>query len=77
MSNRPPQQINIIVSMYLGYAAMMVCRQMVTFLSPAMLADETLELTKTNIGDFAAYGTLGALVGKIIWGPPTPGTDFN
>lgn len=69
MSNRPPQQINIIVSMYLGYAAMMVCRQMVTILSPAMLADETLELTKTNIGDFAAYGTLGALVGKIIWGP--------
>ncbi len=69
MPNRPPQQINIIVSMYLGYAAMMVCRQMVTILSPAMLADETLELTKTNIGDFAAYGTLGALVGKIIWGP--------
>lgn len=61
--------MNIIVSMYLGYAAMMVCRQMVTILSPAMLADETLELTKTNIGDFAAYGTLGALVGKIIWGP--------
>jgi sugar phosphate permease len=69
MSKRPPQQINILVSMYLGYAAMMVCRQMVTILSPAMLADETLELTKTNIGDFAAYGTLGALVGKIIWGP--------
>ena len=69
MSNRPAQQMNIIVSMYLGYAAMMVCRQMVTILSPAMLADETLELTKTNIGDFAAYGTIGALVGKIIWGP--------
>jgi len=28
-----------------------------------------LGLTKTNIGDFAAYGTLGALVGKLIWGP--------
>jgi sugar phosphate permease len=69
MSNRPPQQMNIIVSMYLGYAAMMVCRQMVTILSPAMLADESLGLTKTNLGDFAAYGTLGALVGKIIWGP--------
>jgi sugar phosphate permease len=69
MSNRPPQQMNIIVSMYLGYAAMMVCRQMVTILSPAMLADESLGLTKTNLGDFAAYGTLGALVGKLIWGP--------
>ena len=57
--------------MYIGYAAMMVCRQMVTILSPAMLADPTLDLTKTNIGDFFAYGTLGALVGKIIWGPLT------
>ncbi len=55
--------------MYLGYAAMMICRQMITILSPALLADEALGLTKTNIGDFAAYGTLGALVGKLIWGP--------
>jgi sugar phosphate permease len=69
MSNRTAQQTKIIISMYLGYAAMMICRQMVTILSPALLADETLNLTKTNIGDFAAYGTLGALVGKLIWGP--------
>ncbi len=69
MSTRPPQQINIIVTMYLGYAAMMICRQMITILSPALLADETLGLTKTNIGDFAAFGTIGALVGKLIWGP--------
>ncbi|MDX2368261.1 MAG: MFS transporter [Colwellia sp.] len=69
MSKRPPQQLNILVSMYLGYAAMMICRQMVTILSPALLADESLGLTKTNLGDFAAYGTLGALVGKLIWGP--------
>lgn len=55
--------------MYLGYAAMMICRQMVTILSPALLADDALGLTKTNLGDFAAYGTLGALVGKLIWGP--------
>jgi len=61
--------MNIIISMYLGYAAMMICRQMVTILSPALLGDETLALTKTNLGDFAAYGTLGALVGKLIWGP--------
>ncbi|GAW96405.1 MULTISPECIES: MFS transporter [Colwellia] len=69
MSNRTRQQINIIVAMYLGYAAMMICRQMVTILSPALLADETLALSKTNLGDFAAYGTLGALIGKLIWGP--------
>ena len=66
MSTRPPQQLNIIITMYLGYAAMMICRQMITILSPAMLADDSLGLTKTHIGDFAAYGTLGALVGKLI-----------
>jgi OPA family sugar phosphate sensor protein UhpC-like MFS transporter len=69
MSIRPPKQLNIIIAMYLGYAAMMICRQMITILSPAMLADDALGLTKTNLGDFAAYGTLGALVGKLIWGP--------
>ncbi len=57
--------------MYLGYGAMMVCRQMITILGPAMLADDSLGLTKTNLGDFAAYGTIGALVGKLIWGPLT------
>ena len=69
MSNRPSQQLRVILAMYLGYAAMMICRQMVTILSPALLADESLGLTKTHLGDFAAYGTLGALFGKIIWGP--------
>ena len=71
MSTHLRAQVKIILTMYIGYAAMMVCRQMVTILSPAMLADPTLDLTKTNIGDFLAYGTIGALVGKIIWGPLT------
>ncbi len=69
MFNKIPQQFTMLIAMYLGYAAMMISRQMVTILSPAMLADETLALTKTNLGDFAAYGTLGALVGKLLWGP--------
>lgn len=69
MSNRTTRQIHILVTMYLGYAAMMICRQIVTILSPALLADEALGLSKTNLGDFAAYGTLGALAGKLIWGP--------
>ena len=47
----------------------MVCRHINTILSPAMLADESLQITKTDIGDIAAYGTIGALVGKLIWGP--------
>ncbi len=68
-SDQFKQQLKILASMYVGYGAMMVCRQMVTILSPAMLADESLGLTKTQIGDFLAYGTIGALIGKLIWGP--------
>ncbi len=71
MSTHFRTQLKILVTMYIGYGAMMICRQMVTILSPAMLADPTLGLTKTHIGDFLAYGTIGALVGKIIWGPLT------
>jgi len=67
--DRTRRQWIVLGSMYAGYGAMMVCRQMVTILSPAMLADPSLGLTKTNLGDFAAYGTIGALVGKLIWGP--------
>jgi len=69
MKEKTRLQLTMLGCMYLGYGAMMVCRQMVTILSPALLADETLGLTKTNIGDFLAYGTIGALVGKLIWGP--------
>lgn len=57
--------------MYIGYGALMLLRQIITILGPALLADESLGLTKTNLGDFGAYGTIGALVGKIIWGPLT------
>jgi sugar phosphate permease len=63
------RRLIVLGSMYAGYGAMMVCRQMVTILSPAMLADPALHLTNTNIGDFAAYGTIGALAGKLVWGP--------
>ncbi|WP_371378996.1 MFS transporter [Thalassotalea aquiviva] len=62
-------QWKLLIAMYLGYGAMMICRQMLTIVSPALLADPSLGLSKTDIGDFAAFGTLGALVGKIVWGP--------
>lgn len=63
------QQIAILGSMYVGYGAMMVSRQMVTILSPALLADKDLNFTVKHTGDILAYGTVGAMVGKLIWGP--------
>jgi OPA family sugar phosphate sensor protein UhpC-like MFS transporter len=69
ISKRSQLQIQILLSMYFAYGAMMVCQHMITILGPAMLADESLGLTKTNLGDIVGYGAIGALVGKLIWGP--------
>jgi sugar phosphate permease len=61
--------MTILGSMYLGYGAMMVCRQMVTILSVAIQEDPALSVTNTDVGDFLGYGTIGAMVGKFVWGP--------
>jgi OPA family sugar phosphate sensor protein UhpC-like MFS transporter len=65
----PVNLFRVMIAMYLGYGSMMICRQMLTILSPALLADETLSLSKTDIGDLMACGTIGALTGKFFWGP--------
>jgi len=67
--DRLRQQIVILSAMYFGYGAMMVCRQMVTILSAAIREDQTLSITNSDIGDFLGYGTIGAAVGKLVWGP--------
>jgi MFS transporter, OPA family, sugar phosphate sensor protein UhpC len=63
------QQIKILGAMYMGYGAMMVCRQMVTIFSASIISDPTLSITNSDIGDFLGYGTLGAMAGKFVWGP--------
>ncbi len=63
------QQLTILSCMYAGYGAMMISRQMVTILSPALLADPELGFTVKETGDILASGTVGAMVGKLIWGP--------
>ena len=67
--DRLRQQTKILAAMYLGYGAMMVCRQMVTILSAAIREDQTLSITNSDVGDFLGYGTIGAAVGKLVWGP--------
>ncbi len=62
------QQLTTLGCMYAGYGAMMICRQMVTILSPALLADESLNFTVKDTGDILAYGTVGAMVGKYVSG---------
>lgn len=61
--------MKILAAMYVGYGAMMVCRQMVTILSAAIREDQTLSITNSDVGDFLGFGTIGAAVGKLVWGP--------
>lgn len=68
-SSRFRQQMTMMACMYGGYGAMMISRQMVTILSPALLADPDLGFTVKDIGDILAWGTIGAMAGKVIWGP--------
>jgi len=63
------QQLTILGCMYLGYGGMMVCRQTVVILSPAMMADPDLEFTEVDYANIVGWGGVGAILGKFLWGP--------
>jgi len=63
------QPLVILGCMYLGYGGMMVCRQTVVILSPALVVDPELQLTKVDLGNILGWGTAGALLGKFLCGP--------
>ncbi len=54
--------------MYIGYAALYMCRKIVVVSGPAMLDDPVLGLTKTAWGAILGWGTAGTVVGKLING---------
>ena len=54
--------------MYLGYAALYMCRATVVISGPAMLDDPGLGLSKTTLGAIFGWGTAGTLVGKLANG---------
>ena len=54
--------------MYIGYAALYMCRKTVVISGPAMLDDPMLGLTKTAWGAILGWGTAGTVVGKLING---------
>ena len=54
--------------MYIGYAALYMCRKAVVISGPAMLDDPMLGLTKTAWGAILGWGTAGTVAGKLING---------
>ncbi len=61
-------QVLILTMMFLGYAAMMMCKVAFTALSPAMKRDPSLGLTTAKYGRIVSWNSLGAVAGKAVTG---------
>ncbi|MCH7702489.1 MAG: MFS transporter, partial [Planctomycetes bacterium] len=58
----------VLACMYLGYAALYMCRASVVISGPAMLDDPGLGLSKSAWGAMLGWGTAGTLIGKLANG---------
>ena len=58
----------VLAGMYLGYAALILCRATVVNAGPSILDDPSLGLTTTAWGAVLGWGTAGILVGKLVNG---------
>ncbi len=63
------RQLTILLAMYLGYAALMVCRNTLIVSSAAMVEDPNLDLDKESFGHLMSWHSAGAIAGKLITGP--------
>ncbi len=61
-------EFQIVISMCLGYAMLMLCRTVVGVAGPAMLLDPGLNLDTATFGAILGWGTAGNLTGKLTNG---------
>jgi len=61
-------EIQIVISMCLGYAMLMLCRTVMGVAGPAMLLDPSLDLDTATFGAILGWGTAGNLTGKLTNG---------
>ena len=67
-ANRKRWNLIILVTMYTGYVAFMLCRNTLIAASPAMIEDPTLGLDKETYGQLMSWHSAGAIVGKLVTG---------
>jgi sugar phosphate permease len=65
---RAKWQITILLTMYVGYAAFMLCRNTLGAASPAMMEDPTLAMDKASFGRLMSWHSAGAIAGKLVTG---------
>ncbi len=61
-------RIKFLALIYLSYAVTMFLKASIAVISPALLQDPEVAMTKTEFGAILAYGNIGGLVGKFIFG---------
>ncbi len=69
-SGRSPvrMQITILLTMYIGYAGFMLCRNTLVASSAEMIQDPTLDLDKESFGQLMSWHSAGAIAGKLVTG---------
>ena len=62
-------QLLVLTSMYIGYAALMLCRNTLVACSVQIVEDPTLDIDKESFGHLMAWHSAGAILGKLVTGP--------
>ncbi len=62
-------QLLVLFSMYIGYAALMLCRNTLAACSVQMMQDPTLNIDEASYGHLMAWHSAGAIMGKLVTGP--------
>ena len=61
-------ELVILAGMYVGYMGFILCRTAIYVVSPAMVEDPALGLSKTMFGAILGWGTAGMVTGKLLSG---------
>ena len=61
-------EVTTVGCLYLGYAALILCRTALPIAAPAMIDDPALTLNKASFGALLGWGAGGALTGKLLCG---------
>ena len=62
-------QLLVLISMYIGYAALMLCRNTLAACSVQMMQDPSLNIDEASYGHLMAWHSAGAIMGKLVTGP--------
>jgi sugar phosphate permease len=61
-------QIKLLALMYFAYAVSMIMKYSIIVVSPSLISDPMVAMSKTQFGEILASGSIGGIFGKILFG---------